>query len=846
MPLGLDKEVLEGEPPFGALEEEVADDIPVMLSEGEYVVPADVVRYWGLKHLEDMRTQAKCGLMYMEMDNRLHVADEGSDEGYIEELEEGEEEEEKEEYPVETPEDIQATRQLMDTGEILDSMSQSMKALGFLEESNDNIEVDFDGKEKLQEPLRMSLGGDLRNSIDEDDRVEDVTTANVDMSGVLGNIGLDPTTGPDVAQKSVEAMAKELVANAMEIGREKQAKEATAASKALGAVGVALSLGAPPGAAGFGNVFGGLELNSRDFGIFNRDGTSFTINMGTGASQLVAKAALERQVEVAINISQNLQPPQDLALFGNSIVSVNRDDFFGQPSAVLTGNVPKSMSVTDFENIQAISVGKDPGTLTRDAKGVPDYTSGTSLSGQDRDAAGNPTSGGYNVNTGAYLDSVGNTSATGPASALSNLSVSELQSLKESRGLGGFFGVDEGLFNQAMKEATQQEFDEEVARTSTPPGTAARTGTGPAARTDTGTAVTAPIEQQVLDIGVDDPTDPDFVSAASITVERGTGIPDVPGTYTRSTPGEDREVAISNTQEREARERKSELQELLDEEEEKQLSFVDTEIGVDLQRLGRDDPVEPIQPDPALSSTVNLSEIAKQTFNPSTLATRATEPVTPLGVTITTDPEKEVDLQRQRRDDPVEPTQPDPALSSSVVNLGNKALEVLTPPTIATRATSPEVKTTEPPPLSLSDPVPTPTPTTLGDPAQQPLSVTPDPDKAEDSVANTTPNLEKAIGMLDQAVVSLSDSPAPLVSFPAPPAPSSNVVTPELPVSLVTDEEEKEIRDREAQIEKEAEQIEKEAEEREDAENEDENEENGPGSARGGLHLRKRGIMRAA
>ena len=784
MPLGLDKEVLEGEPPFGALEEEVADDIPVMLSEGEYVVPADVVRYWGLKHLEDMRTQAKCGLMYMEMDNRLHVADEGSDEGYIEELEEGEEEEEKEEYPVETTEDIQATRQLMDTGEILDSMSQSMKALGFLEESNDNIEVDFDGKEKLQEPLRMSLGGDLRNSIDEDDRVEDVTTANVDMSGVLGNIGLDPTTGPDVAQKSVEAMAKELVANAMEIGREKQAKEATAASKALGAVGVALSLGAPPGAAGFGNVFGGLELNSRDFGIFNRDGTSFTINMGTGASQLVAKAALERQVEVAINISQNLQPPQDLALFGNSIVSVNRDDFFGQPSAVLTGNVPKSMSVTDFENIQAISVGKDPGTLTRDAKGVPDYTSGTSLSGQDRDAAGNPTSGGYNVNTGAYLDSVGNTSATGPASALSNLSVSELQSLKESRGLGGFFGVDEGLFNQAMKEATQQEFDKEVARTSTPPGTAARTGTGTAARTDTGTAVTAPIEQQVLDIGVDDPTDPDFVSAASITVERGTGIPDVPGTYTRSTPCEDREVDISNTQERVARERKSELQELLDEEEEKQLSFVDTEIGVDLQRLGRDDPVEP--------------------------------------------------------------TQPDPALSSSVVNLGNKALEVLTPPTIATRATSPEVKTTEPPPLSLSDPVPTPTPTTLGDPAQQPLSVTPDPDKAEDSVANTTPNLEKAIGMIDQAVVSLSDSPAPLVSFPAPPAPSSNVVTPELPVSLVTDEEEKEIRDRAEQIEKEAEQIEKEAEEREDAENEDENEENGPGSARGGLHLRKRGIMRAA
>ena len=62
----------EVEVPFGSLEEEVADDVPVLLSEGEYVVPADVVRYWGLKHLEEMRTMAKCGLMSMEMDGRLH------------------------------------------------------------------------------------------------------------------------------------------------------------------------------------------------------------------------------------------------------------------------------------------------------------------------------------------------------------------------------------------------------------------------------------------------------------------------------------------------------------------------------------------------------------------------------------------------------------------------------------------------------------------------------------------------------------------------------------------------------------------------------------------------------
>ena len=66
----------DNEVPFGSLEEEVADDIPVMLSEGEYVIPADVVRYWGLKHLEEMRMLAKCGLMSMQQDGRLHMVDE--------------------------------------------------------------------------------------------------------------------------------------------------------------------------------------------------------------------------------------------------------------------------------------------------------------------------------------------------------------------------------------------------------------------------------------------------------------------------------------------------------------------------------------------------------------------------------------------------------------------------------------------------------------------------------------------------------------------------------------------------------------------------------------------------
>ena len=59
------------EVPTGSLPEEVRDDIPAQLSEGEYVVPADVVRYWGVKVFEDMRREAKMGFEEMDADGRI-------------------------------------------------------------------------------------------------------------------------------------------------------------------------------------------------------------------------------------------------------------------------------------------------------------------------------------------------------------------------------------------------------------------------------------------------------------------------------------------------------------------------------------------------------------------------------------------------------------------------------------------------------------------------------------------------------------------------------------------------------------------------------------------------------
>lgn len=63
--------VTGNEVPPGAMPSEVRDDVSAQLSEGEYVVPADVVRFFGVKFFEDLRSQAKQGLSQMQSDGRI-------------------------------------------------------------------------------------------------------------------------------------------------------------------------------------------------------------------------------------------------------------------------------------------------------------------------------------------------------------------------------------------------------------------------------------------------------------------------------------------------------------------------------------------------------------------------------------------------------------------------------------------------------------------------------------------------------------------------------------------------------------------------------------------------------
>ena len=57
--------------PTGATPKEVRDDVPIMASEGEYVIPANVVRYLGLDKIEKLVNQAKKGLEELEMKGRI-------------------------------------------------------------------------------------------------------------------------------------------------------------------------------------------------------------------------------------------------------------------------------------------------------------------------------------------------------------------------------------------------------------------------------------------------------------------------------------------------------------------------------------------------------------------------------------------------------------------------------------------------------------------------------------------------------------------------------------------------------------------------------------------------------
>ncbi len=104
-----DKEDDAADPPPGATPEQVADDIPAMLSEGEYVLPANVVNYLGLKNITEMHQAVLDEIQQM------------ADLGFVENVDEnGKPEDDDDEMPkvkkngdVESPDDMEKSATLI-------------------------------------------------------------------------------------------------------------------------------------------------------------------------------------------------------------------------------------------------------------------------------------------------------------------------------------------------------------------------------------------------------------------------------------------------------------------------------------------------------------------------------------------------------------------------------------------------------------------------------------------------------------------------------------------------------------------------------------------------------------
>jgi hypothetical protein len=75
---GMIDEVSGNDVPSGSTREEVRDDIPAQLSEGEFVFPADVVRFIGLEKLMTIRQKAKIGLQRMESMGQMGNSEEAT------------------------------------------------------------------------------------------------------------------------------------------------------------------------------------------------------------------------------------------------------------------------------------------------------------------------------------------------------------------------------------------------------------------------------------------------------------------------------------------------------------------------------------------------------------------------------------------------------------------------------------------------------------------------------------------------------------------------------------------------------------------------------------------------
>ena len=120
--------------PMGSSAENVRDDIEVMISEGEYVLPANVVKWHGLKYIMGMQSEAEMGLMSMYDTGLIQYTDE-EDASEPEEVEEAQDDTPEEEIEVEVAA-VKVDDKLDDDEEVEESYSRTSNLPGVMQKKN--------------------------------------------------------------------------------------------------------------------------------------------------------------------------------------------------------------------------------------------------------------------------------------------------------------------------------------------------------------------------------------------------------------------------------------------------------------------------------------------------------------------------------------------------------------------------------------------------------------------------------------------------------------------------------------------------------------------------------------
>jgi len=120
--------------PMGSSAENVRDDIEVMISEGEYVLPANVVKWHGLKYIMGMQSEAEMGLMSMYDTGLIQYTDE-EDASEPEEVEEAQDDTPEEEIEVEVAA-VKVDDKLDDDEEVEESYPRTSNLPGVMQKKN--------------------------------------------------------------------------------------------------------------------------------------------------------------------------------------------------------------------------------------------------------------------------------------------------------------------------------------------------------------------------------------------------------------------------------------------------------------------------------------------------------------------------------------------------------------------------------------------------------------------------------------------------------------------------------------------------------------------------------------